>query len=264
MTFLLSSLIAHVLADFALQPDPVAHSKARSVKLLLRHGLVVFLSCLVMLHVFTAAVWVSAALLIAVLHVLIDWMFLRLEFRLESCARSPAGFPLFIFFVVDQVFHLATVVVLAEVLDPGVSPQVAEFYSSRFLPSTVSVFRSYLAPAGLNLNKVLAVLLAYLFAIFAGARLVRQGLDALSVSVDSEIATHAGRYIGMLERVLILTLVLVDALPSIAFVLTAKSLARYRELAEMAFAEYYLIGTLASTCVAVLTGLVARWALAVL
>ena len=42
---------------------------------------------------------------------------------------------------------------------------------------------------------------------------------------------QAGRYIGMLERALILTLTLAGAFTAIAFVLTAKSIARYKERA---------------------------------
>ena len=66
----------------------------------------------------------------------------------------------------------------------------------------------------------------------------------------------AGRYIGILERAIILTLVLKGLLSAVAFVLTAKSIARFNELKEKDFAEYYLIGTLASMLIAIIAGLV--------
>lgn len=73
--------------------------------------------------------------------------------------------------------------------------------------------------------------------------------------------TKYGRYIGMLERTLMVTLVVSGALSSIAFVIAAKALARFRQLAEFRFGEYYLIGTLSSTLIAVATGAILRVAL---
>ena len=54
---------------------------------------------------------------------------------------------------------------------------------------------------------------------------------------------------------------LASAEAAIGFVIAAKTIARFRLLDDRDFAEYYLLGTLASVGVAVLTGLVARAAL---
>ena len=62
----------------------------------------------------------------------------------------------------------------------------------------------------------------------------------------------------MLERALLLTFTLASAFTSIAFVLTAKSIARYKELEDRDFAEYYLAGTLLSTLLAILGGLLLK------
>ena len=43
----------------------------------------------------------------------------------------------------------------------------------------------------------------------------------------------------------------------------AKTLARFRQLDDRDFAEYYLLGTLASVAVAIVSGLIARAALSV-
>jgi hypothetical protein len=55
--------------------------------------------------------------------------------------------------------------------------------------------------------------------------------------------------------------VLAGAEVAIGLVVAAKTIARFRLLDDRDFAEYYLLGTLASVGVAVLTGLVARAAL---
>jgi hypothetical protein len=69
----------------------------------------------------------------------------------------------------------------------------------------------------------------------------------------------AGRYIGMLERSLILTAVLLNKLELIGFIFAAKSIVRYPEITrETNFAEYYLIGTFASISIAFFGGLLLK------
>lgn len=67
--------------------------------------------------------------------------------------------------------------------------------------------------------------------------------------------TRRGRTIGILERLLIVTLVVMDQWAGIAFVIAAKSLARFKEFDDRNFAEYYLIGTLTSALFAIAVGL---------
>jgi hypothetical protein len=70
--------------------------------------------------------------------------------------------------------------------------------------------------------------------------------------------------IGALERLVISALVLVGAEVAIGFVLVAKTIARFRQLEDRGYAEYYLLGTFASVTVAVAGAIVARAALATL
>ncbi len=50
-------------------------------------------------------------------------------------------------------------------------------------------------------------------------------------------------------------MVLVEAYGAICFVLAAKSVARFKDLDDRDFSEGYLVGTLTSTSIAVVTGL---------
>ena len=72
---------------------------------------------------------------------------------------------------------------------------------------------------------------------------------------------RVGATIGVLERLLIVVFRLAGADAAIGFVVGAKTLARFRLLDDRDFAEYYLLGTLASVGVATLTAIVARTAL---
>src|SRR5437764_763217 len=68
------------------------------------------------------------------------------------------------------------------------------------------------------------------------------------------IEISRGRAIGALERALALTLVLLGEYSAVGWIIAAKSLARFKALEEREFAEYFLVGTLASLLLAVLAG----------
>ena len=70
-----------------------------------------------------------------------------------------------------------------------------------------------------------------------------------------------GATIGVLERPLIVMFVLTGQLAAIGFVIAAKTLARFEQLDDRGFAEYYLLGTLASVGRGVGTALLAAAAL---
>ncbi|PYP38504.1 MAG: hypothetical protein DMD34_06380 [Gemmatimonadetes bacterium] len=67
-----------------------------------------------------------------------------------------------------------------------------------------------------------------------------------------------GRTVGSLERALALTLVLLGEYSAVGWIIAAKSLARFKQLEDREFAEYFLVGTLASFLLAVLVGLGTR------
>lgn len=67
-----------------------------------------------------------------------------------------------------------------------------------------------------------------------------------------------GSVIGKLERILTVILVLCNEIGAIGFVLTAKSIARYKQLDNQSFAEKYLVGTLSSTSIAIIAALLLK------
>jgi hypothetical protein len=102
----------------------------------------------------------------------------------------------------------------------------------------------------------------YLYVCFRGMIVVRAVLDlpALHMRRDEDRTAGAidiarGRTIGALERGLTLTLVLIGQYGALGLIVAAKSLARFKALEDRDFAEYFLIGTLASLLLAVAGGL---------
>jgi hypothetical protein len=61
---------------------------------------------------------------------------------------------------------------------------------------------------------------------------------------------NRGRMIGLLERLLVFTLVLVGQYGALGFVIATKGLARFKDLDHREFAEYFLIGTMLSIVLA--------------
>lgn len=73
--------------------------------------------------------------------------------------------------------------------------------------------------------------------------------------------TGAGTLIGYVERVMIVTFVLVDQYQAIGFLITAKSVFRYADIRKdrnQKKAEYILTGTLLSYAIAIITALVVK------
>ncbi|MCX6640429.1 MAG: hypothetical protein NTW14_08120 [bacterium] len=105
---------------------------------------------------------------------------------------------------------------------------------------------------------VLITMLAYVATLFVCHFLVRAAMLKFRPP-ESGGVRGAGAIIGILERALVLTFVLINQYTAIGLVLTAKTIARYKELDDRQFAEYYLVGTLTSVLCAILTGLAAKY-----
>lgn len=95
-----------------------------------------------------------------------------------------------------------------------------------------------------------------LISSLGGVAFVELILFNLSTPEENEGLNHGGKIIGFFERIIVTVLVFVGGYNAIAFVLTAKSIARFERLKERKFAEYYLIGTFSSIAFAICTGLV--------
>jgi hypothetical protein len=70
---------------------------------------------------------------------------------------------------------------------------------------------------------------------------------------------NRGRVIGILERGLLYAFVLQGQYGAIGFILAAKAFTRSKALDDRPFAEYVLIGTLLSACLALATGGAVHW-----
>src|SRR5436305_343425 len=137
---------------------------------------------------------------------------------------------------------------------PALDP-LASYYSALYWSWTPRQRR----PATLLRVGLLAT--GYLYVCGRGMSVIRAVLElpTLQMRRDDDRTAGAidiarGRAIGALERALTLTLVLLGEYAAVGWIIAAKSLARFKQLEDREFAEYFLVGTLASFLLAVLVG----------
>lgn len=228
-------LIAHLLADFTFQTAKLAQKKLNYFKYLLVHAIiyaVVFLVAIFPFVKFTKAIF--PYIIIVISHFLIDWVRRSIDRRLRSKAY------LFATFIEDQISHVLILAILYQTLD--LETKTTIFYQSI---QQWSYFNSF------TIYSLIFILLWDPAAVFINK------LFSYIIDVDSNIqednGPQIGRIIGKLERLIISILVISNQYGAIGFVITAKSIARYKQLEDRNFAEKYLVGTLASVLIAFIT-----------
>lgn len=234
-------ITAHFVADFTMQSSEMAQKKRGNYKYLLLHGWIY--GCVVGAAAFLAvrpARAAAAAGVMGVSHLVIDWL------RIRLCKAFPCQEMGFWSFFADQVLHIAVILGICALWDGGaVTPLwrwLCDLRGFRELVVYGAAFAALWDPA--------CVFVKMLFYYYDDAEQEEPELPPSN--------PNAGVLIGKLERVIIVVLVLTGQIGSIAFVLTAKSLARHKQLEDIQFAEKYLVGTLASTAIAILTGMLLK------
>jgi len=114
---------------------------------------------------------------------------------------------------------------------------------------------------------VWALLLAYAAVIWPAGRLVgaftARWKDRCSPEDERQDGLdYGGLWIGRLERILVVTFILLNHFEAIGFLVAAKSILRYGEISRGGSrreAEYVLIGTMMSFMIAIIAGVLAAW-----
>ncbi|HCA44091.1 MAG TPA: hypothetical protein DEP28_12660 [Bacteroidetes bacterium] len=116
-----------------------------------------------------------------------------------------------------------------------------------------------------ELNKIILALMLYLINTYPASLLInkitgkwRKQLEESETENDS--LESAGLLIGILERILIVTFVLINQYEAVGLLIAAKSILRYNDKNKPEKkTEYVLIGTLMSFTYALLTSLLFRY-----
>lgn len=228
-------VLGHVLGDFVFQTDGLAREKHRFGPLLAHAGIVLVVHAVAFAPLLTVRTAPIVAV-VGVAHLLIDAVSARVRHR------RPASVGLFLG---DQATHLLVILAGWVLLAPATwtaGPAVTALGVDGQLPwAAITVGAVYVA--------------AFAFAHEGGNAIVRGVLPADGPESEGD-DLEAGSLIGSLERWIVLLLGLAGRWESVALVLAAKSIARFEELKERPFAEYFLVGTLASVLVAMVLAVV--------
>ncbi|MEW6182984.1 MAG: DUF3307 domain-containing protein [Bacillota bacterium] len=260
MTFFWLAVLAHVFTDFVLQTDRLAAMKAEMKPgAYLKHGLALMLCTFVATHVYGPGPALAFSAAAALVHILIDYLKNLIPVLQRPPGTSAGRTTNTVCLFLDQALHLYALYLLWFIFSRAftISPcsSVFEFYAV-FFPTLR--LPDCFAALGYGAGNCVISAVICLYVLFGGVVIVRMQLDHLNIEKSESPAPSTGRYIGILERAVILILIMYDAVTAVGFVLAVKSIARFKQLEDRAFAEYYLVGTLISTLTAVAGGFALR------
>lgn len=227
MQLFVKLLLAHLLGDFMLQPTKwVIHKEANK-------GTSIYLYLHVLIHfvLYMLFLWdlekLGIALILAISHLIIDMAKLYANPLFKN-----KGIPFFI----DQVLHLMAIYICV--------------YYSNLYGHTMALFTELDWP----------LVLAIVFVTSPSAIIMGKLLEGMSnqINTDHKSLPNAGKYIGIIERLFVLTFIIIGRWEAIGLLITAKSVFRFNDLKESnsrKLTEYILIGTLVSFGLAIIAGI---------
>ena len=226
---LLKLLLAHLIGDFFLQPEKWVKEKEKkklkSPKLYLHILIHVALTIVLLWDI---SLW-PLAVIIGSSHLLIDG--LKLVLQKKKTKR--------LLFFIDQLLHILVII------------GCYFLYSNNTLHLETFI----------NENNLL--LLTCLLFLTIPASIIMKTIflkwHISELTKNNESLKDAGKYIGILERVLVFIFIILNHWEAVGFLITAKSVFRFGDLKESKdrqLTEYILIGTLISFGIAIITGII--------
>ncbi|MGX1114070.1 hypothetical protein ACSSVW_003500 [Pseudoalteromonas sp. MBR-15] len=242
---IVSLVLAHLIADFYWQPMSWVHDRNtrhfRASKLylhVLTHGVSSFL--VLLLWEFNYGWQALSSVVIATAVIMVTHYVIDLAKSYSSKGVVP--------FIVDQLAHLVILLLLAIWLSDN-----DEFFTHSW--------EWLMQPA------TLWVLCGYLLVLNPTAVFIRMMLERITSGFSATGSLPAaGQSIGMLERVLMLTFILLDQFAGVGFLLAAKSVFRFGDLSaskDKKLTEYVMLGTLLSVSMTLFIGLAVNYLKAV-
>lgn len=225
-------ILAHLLGDFILQPNSwVADKENHKLKSSYLYFHILIHTALSFIFLWDLKLW-WVAVLVGISHFIIDACKLSFQ-KIQTKKR---------WFFIDQALHVAVI--------GGISLYFSEF-NFDFLKD----------------QDFLKILMGALFLTTPASIFIKLLLSSWTPvteeegNIQTESLSSAGKYIGILERLLVFTFIVVNHWEGVGFMIAAKSVFRFSDLAQAKqrkLTEYVLIGTLLSFGIAVLAGILIK------
>ncbi|MEN8136742.1 MAG: DUF3307 domain-containing protein [Thermodesulfobacteriota bacterium] len=217
----LAIITAHLLGDFVLQSNRMIKYK-KNFCVLFSHVSIVTMFSAIFLGLFNWQILSS----ILILHMMID----AIKINISDDSSSA--------FAIDQVVHILILTCLAYIF--------SDIASTGWWPSILdeNLLNRYYA--------TLCLISGVIVAVPAGGFLIGKLTSQFMKELDEKDISglkKGGRYIGWLERSMVMLLLLIKQPAGIGFLFTAKSILRFGELKDASqrkVAEYIIIGTFLS------------------
>lgn len=228
MLLLLRLITAHLITDFLLQSQSwIEDRKANKYKsiYLYLHGLITGIAAYLFLGKWNNF---QVPLFIMITHIIIDiWK----SYQQENTK----------YFIIDQFLHFVILL-------------ISWLYVTDQAPWFVEQVQVYLADI-----KVWALISGYIAIIWPMNYLIAFATEKWRKDINNDGLKDAGRIIGQIERILIVTFVLFDHFEAIGFLIAAKSIFRYSDVQkDRKEAEYILTGTLLSFAASIILGIIIK------
>lgn len=273
MTLLLRLIFAHLLTDFVFQPKSWVtdreEKQGKSTKLYL-HVLVTTIVAYLFSGLYTN--WVIPVVIFSS-HLLIDYL------------KSKTDKDKFSYFITDQIAHLLVIVLLSLSIENKWTTALNAFEMITGSPRFWFIAAGYLFvsfPLGIIIGKATQK--------WRDQIILEKERSATAPSLEPEIQesedpenqseslataqlirtteeqelglANAGKWIGICERILILTFVIMGQYTAIGFLMTAKSILRFSEKENTQLkTEYVLVGTLVSFASSAMVGVLIHLAI---
>ena len=226
--WLIKLLLAHLLTDFILQPKSWVHSRNAkhfaSDKLYL-HGLVTGITA----WLFTGWQYWPVALVILITHTIIDgWKSYRPD--------GPR------YFILDQALHIFIIFLCWS---------FSFLHAENILAAWQKINEN---------NNAWLIIAAIVFLTTPAGILIGQLTKGWREKIDNPASlANAGKWIGIIERMIVLTFVMMGQFSAISLLIAAKGIIRFNEKDRPEVkTEYLVIGTLMSIGVAIITGVIVK------
>lgn len=234
-------LLGHVIGDFYMQSRKMSDNKEKKFKWVMLHSMVyIIMMIFVSIPVMNLSVFIMD-IAVSIMHMLIDVAkFVYIKVKKGKIDEKRI-------FIMDQVIHIVCLMITAYIA-VKINIQLNE----------ISPFKDFFTVMNISEIVIVKWILALLIIHKPMNILIQKLTKDYKPVQDNQLFKRdnkAGRFIGSIERIIMLILISFVQYSAIGFVLTAKSIARYDRISkDKEFAEYYLLGTLISTMSVLICG----------
>lgn len=275
----LSLVLAHFIADFYLQTDDMVIEKQKNLKKHVVHHLL--LTAIVL-----GGDWIFQfnfenplknllipLIFIVITHLLIDLIKIKLLYHTKM--NNEENMKRLGFFVIDQLLHIGVIILGCELcFNFNLVSYFQQPGGLGLMESALFMFIMFILATTVSghMIKILLGTLPNQLLTFEGkysfknerkeADFIHMGKKGLTeeynYTIFSKHDLSRGKLIGYIERLLVLLLTFFSAYPAIGFIVAAKSIARFKQMDDRDWAEYFLLGTLTSMFLGMTLGILLK------